>query len=663
MCTHTSSCCCHEHSHHAAACAETTPSLWHELRTPVISALLLAAGITGDHCGLQSVPLWRLLLYAAAWLPMALPVMKEAWIQVRKFDFFNEFTLMLLATIGAFALGEYPEAVAVMLFYGIGEWLQGRAVRKARHSVRALLDIRPQKARLQQHDGSWAEVHPQHVEPGCIIQVRAGERVPLDGTLTDEAATFDTSALTGESVPRLLQPGECVAAGMVVNSGAVCLRVERKWNDSALSRILHMVEEAAEHKAPVEHTIRRFAHRYTPAVMGLAVLLVAGPWLYSFIAADFHYLFSDWLYRALVFMVISCPCAIVISIPLAYFAAIGAASHQGVLFKGGQSLDALRRTGMLVFDKTGTLTEGRFSISHTVCTATVKDEAELLYYMAAIERGSTHPLAQAIVGKADAQSIPETEAQHIREVPGYGMTGQVDGHEVCVGRAKFLQSKGITLTETHETGSAVYCSIDGKLAGHIVMSDQIKPNTSAVLQAISKKYRPEMHLLSGDTPKAVQAIARTLHIDNAHSELLPEEKVEQLKLLIIRAHKQQRLTTFVGDGINDAPALALADIGIAMGGSSGTDVAAETADIVLQHGRMNELLTAFNISRTTHRIVIENILFALGIKLLILLLGAMGEASMWAAVFSDVGVALICILNAMRIFSQYTAKGPYAKTK
>lgn len=655
MCTHTSSCCCHEHSHHAAACAETAPSLWHELRTPVISALLLAAGITGDHCGLQSVPLWRLLLYAAAWLPMALPVMKEAWIQVRKFDFFNEFTLMLLATIGAFALGEYPEAVAVMLFYGIGEWLQGRAVRKARHSVRALLDIRPQKARLQQPDGSWAEVHPQHVEPGCIIQVRAGERVPLDGTLTDEAATFDTSALTGESVPRLLQPGECVAAGMVVNSGAVCLRVERKWNDSALSRILHMVEEAADRKAPVERTIRRFAHRYTPAVMALAVLLVAMPWVYSLYAADFHYQFADWLYRALVFMVISCPCAIVISIPLAYFAAIGAASHLGVLFKGGYCLDALRRTGTLVFDKTGTLTEGRFSISHAVCGPAVKDEAELLYYLSAVERGSTHPLALAIVKKAEQLGVKETEAQHIREVPGRGMTATVDGHKVCAGRAKLLQAQGIAVSETQETGTVVYCAIDGRLAGYVVMNDQLKADTPQALQTISRKFRPEMHILSGDTPQAVQAVADQLHIAHAHSGLLPEEKVEQLKALTQQAHDRQQLAVFVGDGINDAPALALADVGIAIGGCSGTDVAMETADVVLQHGRMSELLTAFSVSHITHRIVVENITFSLGIKLLILLLGAMGMASMWAAVFSDVGVALLCILNAMRIFSRYTS--------
>lgn len=657
MCTHTSSCCCHEHTHHAHM-TDTQPdsSPWHELRAPIVSALLLAAGMAADRCGLTSYPLWRALLYVTAWLPVALPVIREACTQVRQLDFFNEFTLMLLATIGAFALREYPEAVAVMLLYGIGEWLQGHAVQQARRNIKSLLDIRPQKACMQQPDGSWAEVHPQVIEPGRIIRVRAGQRIPLDGILTDEAATFDTSALTGESIPCLLQPGESVAAGMVVISGTVRLRVERKWNDSALSRILHMVEEASEHKAPAEHTIRRFAHRYTPAVMLLATLLVTVPWLYGLVAPDFHYQLSDWLYRALVFMVISCPCAIVISIPLAYFAAIGAASHQGVLFKGGQSLDALRRTGILAFDKTGTLTEGHFSIIHTVCTDAVKDETELLYYMAAIERGSTHPLAQAIVKKARQLSVPETEGEHIREIPGHGITGMVGTHEVCIGHARLLQSKGIGITDTDEAGTTVYCAIDGRTAGHVIMSDRIKPDTFTVLQAIRQKFNPKIHLLSGDRPSAVRSIAHTLHIDNAHSELLPEEKVEQLKELTRQAHERHQLTTFVGDGINDAPALAMADIGMAMGGSSGTDIAAETADVVLQHGRMKELLTAFSISRTTHRIVVENILFALGVKLFILLLGALGEATMWAAVFSDVGVALICILNAMRIFSQYTSE-------
>lgn len=654
MCTQTSSCSCHEHAHHTHETA-APQSVWHELRAPLTSAVLLAVGMVGDRFGLMQAPIGRLVLYAAAWLPVALPVIREACEQVRHLDFFNEFTLMLLATIGAFALGEYPEAVAVMLFYAVGEWFQDRAVGRARHSVRALLDIRPQRTSVLQADGTWAEVHPQEVETGRTIQARAGERVSLDSTLLDEPAAFDTSALTGESVPRTLQPGEPVAAGMVVASGVVRLKVERKWNDSALSRILHMVEEAADRKAPVERTIRRFAHRYTPAVMALAVLLVAVPWVYSLYAADFHYQFADWLYRALVFMVISCPCAIVISIPLAYFAAIGAASHLGVLFKGGYCLDALRRTGTLVFDKTGTLTEGRFSISHAVCGPAVKDETELLYYLSAVERGSTHPLALTIVRKAEQLGVKETEAQHIREVPGRGMTATVDGHEVCAGRAKLLQAQGIAVSETQETGTVVYCAIDGRLAGYVVMSDQIKADTPQALQAISRKFRPEMHILSGDTPQAVKAVADRLHIAHAHSGLLPEEKVEQLKVLTQQAHDRRQLAAFVGDGINDAPALALADVGIAIGGSSGTDVAVETADVILQHGRMSELLTAFSVSHTTHRIVVENITFSLGIKLLILLLGAMGMASMWAAVFSDVGVALLCILNAMRIFSRYTS--------
>ena len=613
----------------------------------IASALLLFTGIglsATDAACFRSEGL-RLAWYIAAYLPVGLPVMKEAWEEIVHGDVFNEFTLMTLATIGAFYIGEYPEGVAVMLFYSLGELFQERAVGRARHSIRALLDVRPETATVIRNTQPVV-VNPREVRPGEVIEVKTGERVPLDGTLLNETAAFNTSALTGESLPRTLHEGEAVLAGMIATDKAVRLSVTRPFEDSALSRILAMVQEASERKAPAELFIRKFARIYTPAVTGLAMLIVLLPWVWSLIQPTFGYVFADWLYRGLVFLVISCPCALVVSIPLSYFGGIGAASRLGILFKGGNYLDAITKVDTLVFDKTGTLTQGTFEVKSCRCAEDV-NEASLLQAVASAEQGSTHPVAKAIVRHARQAGIAPLPTGEVKELAGFGLETTVDSKEVLVGNARLMERHGITCPADlpDNEGTLILCAIGGRYAGCLCLADTLKDDAPQAIRDLQALNIQNIQILSGDKQEIVTTFARRLGITQAYGNLLPDGKVKHIEQL---KQDPARRIAFVGDGINDAPALALSHVGIAMG-RLGSDAAIETADVVLQTDQPSKIATAIRAGRQTRRIVWQNIVLALGIKLAVLVLGACGLASLWAAVFADVGVAFLAILNAMRL--------------
>ena len=637
-------CTCHEH-HHGEACTGTdSRTEWIRI---IASALLLFAGIglsAADAAFFCNEGL-RLAWYIAAYLPVGLPVMKEAWEEIVHGDVFNEFTLMTLATIGAFYIGEYPEGVAVMLFYSLGELFQERAVGRARHSIRALLDVRPETATVIRNTQPVV-VNPREVRPGEVIEVKTGERVPLDGTLLNETAAFNTSALTGESLPRTLHEGETVLAGMIATDKAVRLCVTRPFEDSALSRILAMVQEASERKAPAELFIRKFARIYTPAVTGLAALIVLLPWVWSLIQPTFGYVFADWLYRGLVFLVISCPCALVVSIPLSYFGGIGAASRLGILFKGGNYLDAITQIDTLVFDKTGTLTQGTFEVKSCHCAEDVS-EARLLQAVASAEQGSTHPVAKAIVRHARRQGISLLSTGEVKETAGFGLETTVDGAAILVGNIRLMERHGIACPTAlpDNEGTLILCAIGGRYAGCLCLADTLKDDAPQAIRDLQALNIQNIQILSGDKQEIVTTFARRLGITQAYGNLLPDGKVKHIEQL---KQDPDRRIAFVGDGINDAPALALSHVGIAMG-RLGSDAAIETADVVLQTDQPSKIATAIRAGRQTRRIVWQNIVLALGIKLAVLVLGACGLASLWAAVFADVGVAFLAILNAMRL--------------
>ena len=613
----------------------------------IISFVLLMGGIALRAEGIEAFRnTWvQSVYFLVAFLPVGMPVLKEAWECFCKREFFNEFTLMALASVGAFYIGEYPEGVAVMLFYAVGEKLQEGAVCRARGHIRALLDVRPETARLVSDDGQLAEVAPDAVRPGEVLEVRPGERVPLDGTLLTPHATFDTAALTGESVPRLIEKDAEVLAGMIASDTVVRLRVTRPASESALARILAMVEDAAERKAPAELFIRKFARVYTPAVTGLAALVVLIPYIYSLFVPSFVYVFDDWLYRGLVFLVISCPCALVVSIPLGYFGGIGAASRQGILFKGGNYLDAITHVDTVVFDKTGTLTQGRFEVSDVQTVALPTDG--LLALAASVEQRSNHPIGQAVVRTAKARGLALQTFVREEEFGGLGIRAvSADGRVVLAGNVRLMQRKGIVLPPSVEAidDTVVLCAVDGQYAGCIVLADVVKPDSEDAVSRLRALGVRDVEMLSGDRPGIVARMARKLGITHACGGLMPEGKVEHLKAL----KQEGRRTAFVGDGMNDAPVLALADVGIAMGGL-GSDAAIETADVVIQTDQPSKVATAILLGRRTRHIVWQNITFALLVKLVILALGALGMANLWAAVFADVGVALLAIANALRI--------------
>ncbi len=637
-------CGCGCHHHHE----ENEAPMWRALLPMAVAALLLIVGIVANP-----LPAWPWAVFVLAYLPVGLPILKEAGEEIAKGDIFNEFTLMVLATIGAFAIGEYPEAVAVLLFYSVGEYFQDRAVGRAKHDIQSLVNLRPDTATVIDHDGRRTNVKPDAVEVGSVIEVVAGERVPLDGTLLTERADFDTAALTGEAEPRNIEAGNEVAAGMIAIGRVVRVRVLRPYAKSALQRIMTMVEDAASRKSHAEMFIRRFARVYTPVVIALAALIALVPPL---LAGGTGW--AVWLYRALVFLVISCPCALVVSVPLAYFRGIGVASRMGILFKGGNYLDAVARLSHVVFDKTGTLTTGQFVVSQVTCAEGETVGADnLLRMVAAVERKSTHPVARAIVAAADSKGDTQANAASalvtdmVEEEPGLGLRGMVAGHELLVGKAALLEAHGIDTgkTETATGDTMVYCGMDGRYAGMIALGDQPRPEAAKGIERLHALGIKRTCVLSGDRSAAVERLAQTLGIDEWHADLLPEGKVEQMQRI-----KQQCADTgkvaFVGDGINDAPVLAMSDVGFAMGGA-GSDAAVETADVVIQSDNPSRVADAIMIGRRTRSLVRYNIALALGIKVAVMLAGALGYASLWAAVLADTGVALLCVANTYAIRS------------
>lgn len=610
----------------------------------IISLVMLGMGMFMNHSDWFTLPGSALAWYAVAYLIVGYPVLREAFGQLRQGEFFNEFMLMGVATIGAFCIGEYPEGVAVMLFYSIGEAFQDRAVGNAQRNIKALLDVRPETATVIRN-GQPETVHPETVNVGELIEIKAGERVPLDGTMQSEQASFNTAALTGESRPRTIRKEEPVLAGMIATDRVVRLTVSKPYNESALARILAMVQEANERKAPVELFIRKFARIYTPIVTGLAVLIVLIPFLYSLGVPTFDYLFKEWLYRSLVFLVISCPCALVVSIPLGYFGGIGAASRAGILFKGGNYLDAITQINTVVFDKTGTLTKGVFEVQHV--EGSLSTQEELLQYVVSAEQQSTHPIARAISEYAGKKGIRPLPTSATTEIPGHGLEVQLDGHTVLAGNPRLLSRYRIACPAELNTvaETLVVCAVDGVYAGYLLLSDTPKEDAATAVEELKALNIDNIQILSGDKQAIVTKLGTELGVSQAYGDLLPEGKVAHIEAL--KANPSNRIA-FVGDGINDAPVLAMSNVGIAMGGL-GSDAAIETADIVIQNDQPSKVATAICIGRATRRIVWENIILAFGVKLAVLLLGAIGIATMWEAVFADVGVALIAILNAIRI--------------
>lgn len=553
-------------------------------------------------------------------------------------DVFNEYFLMSIATIGAFLIGEYPEGVAVMLFYLVGETLQGVAVGRSRRSIGALMAIRPEYANVLR-DGGVQKVEPQEVHIGDSILVKPGERIPLDGHVTEGTSMADTSALTGESVPRLLEPGSDVLSGFINMNGALTVAVERDYEHSAVSKILELVEHAANRKAPAEQFISRFARVYTPAVVLAAALLAFVPPLVLPGAV-----LSEWVYRALVLLVISCPCALVISIPLSFFGGIGGASRQGILVKGSSYLEALTNVDTVVFDKTGTLTQGVFRVTQIAAADGWSDE-EVLAYAAHAESRSNHPVGRAVITRY-GKEIDHGRVESYEEIAGHGVRVRVDGREVLAGNEKWMRSNEVVLPVSNSVGTSVYVAVDRSFAGRIDVSDALKEDASRAVRELRELGIRRIAMLTGDTQTAAQRVAAELGIHEVHAGLLPEEKVELMETMAFGDSSAGR-TVFVGDGINDAPVLARADIGIAMGGL-GSDAAIEASDVVLMTDEVSKVPLAVRIARHTQKIVTQNLWFVLIVKGLFLILGAVGAASMWGAVFADVGVTVLVVLNSIR---------------
>ena len=612
-----------------------------------ISFIMLIAGIIFSAADLYffSNNWIRLAWYIIAYIPVGIPVIMEAWGSIRQKDVFSEYTLMSIATIGAFFIGEYPEGVAVMLFYAVGELFQDSAVNRAKRNICALLDVRPETATVVKGD-SLETVSPENVNIDDVVEVKVGGRVPLDGVLQSESASFNTAALTGESVPRTIRKGEEVLAGMIATDNVSRIVVTKPFGQSALARILDLVQNATEKKAPAEQFIRKFARIYTPIVVALAALIVLLPWLYSLISPEFAFTFNDWVYRALVFLVISCPCALVISIPLGYFGGIGAASRQGILFKGSNYLEAITKVNTVVMDKTGTLTQGVFNVQK-IATAGDITENELLKIIASVETQSTHPIAKAVVEYAKQQKVNLDKVEDVKEIAGHGLEATVTSKKVLVGNAKLLTKNQIEfsaeLASIPET--IVVCAINGIYSGYILVADAPKEDAKNAVDSLKELGVRNIVMLSGDKQTIVSKVASELNITQAFGDLLPEGKVKHVEKLKADASNN---IAFVGDGIIDAPVLAMSDVGIAMGGL-GSDVAIETADVIIQTDQPSKIATAIKIGKATRRIVIQNIILAFGVKLIVLILGAGGIATLWEAVFADVGVSILAILNAVRI--------------
>lgn len=604
----------------------------------IFSLILLLSGIAFDYFNAsffqENI---RFIWFAVAYFFVGGKVLKHAWLNIKRGEVFNEFFLMGLATLGAFYIGEYAEGVAVMLFYVVGEHFQENAVMRSRRSIKALIDNRPETATLIQ-GGMSKTVDPQKIKIGDIIQLYAGEKVALDGDLINRSASFNTAALTGESKPDNKSKGEKILAGMINLEKVVQIKVSAEYDNSALAKILKLIERATARKAKTQRFITRFAKIYTPIVVFLAVGITLVP---LFFVED--YLFNDWLYRALIFLVVSCPCALVISIPLGYFGGVGAASRNGILFKGSNFMDLLTKIDTIVMDKTGTLTKGVFKVQK-VETEDI-DKEKLVNFTAALERYSTHPVARAVVNYA-GEDYKNLKVENIEEFSGHGLKGLVEGKEVLAGNVKLLKKFSISFDKKLEAliESIVVVAIDGKYKGYIVIADELKDDAIDAVNALRELGVKNLMMLSGDKETVVESVAKKLNINQYFGGLLPQDKVDKVENLKMEGKK----VAFVGDGINDAPVITLADVGIAMGGL-GSDAAIETADVVIQNDQPSKIATSIKIGKATNRIVWQNIGMAFGVKAVVLLLGAGGMATLWEAVFADVGVAFLAILNAIRI--------------
>lgn len=576
-------------------------------------------------------------IYIGAYLIVGLEIIIKAIKNIFKGEVFDEHFLMAVATIGAFAIGEFPEAVAVMLFYQIGELFQDYAVDKSKESITNLMDIRPDVA-VVKRNGKLETLKPETVKIGEEIVVKPGEKIPLDGTIIDGSSMLDTSALTGESVPRSAKIGEKVLSGCINQSGVLTIKVEKKFGESTVSKILDLVENASNKKSKSENFITKFAKIYTPTVVGIAILLaIIPPFLLKWGS------FSEWLERALTFLVVSCPCALVISIPLGFFGGIGGASRKGVLIKGSNYLELLSKTDIFVFDKTGTLTEGVFEVQK-INPVDISEE-ELLKIAAYAESYSNHPIS-ASIKKAYQKEINQEIIEKTEEISGKGIISQIENKTVVIGNNKIMQEKGIEYKECNDIGTILYVAINNKFEGSIVIADKIKEDAKQTIQGLKQNNVSKTVMLTGDKKEIAEKVAKQIEIDEVYTDLLPDQKVEKVEELIKQKTEKGKLA-FVGDGINDAPVLAISDIGIAMGGL-GSDAAIEAADIVIMNDKPSKILEAIKISNKTMRIVKQNIIFAISVKILVLILGACGIATMWEAVFADVGVSFIAILNSLR---------------
>ena len=608
----------------------------------LVSAVLLI--------GLQFVPvsgLPRLVLYLVPYLVIGYDILRKAGQGILNRQVFDENFLMAVATVGAIAIGlfesgDYTEAVAVMLFYQVGELFQSYAVGKSRKNISALMDIRPDYANLEL-DGQLVRVDPDEVETGTVIVVQPGEKIPIDGVIVEGSASLNTSALTGESLPRDVKEGDEVISGCINMTGVLKIRTSKEFGESTVSKVLELVENSSSRKSRSENFISRFARYYTPAVcysaLALAVLPPAVRLLFLGLTPDWYV----WIYRALTFLVISCPCALVISIPLSFFAGIGGASREGILVKGSNYLETLSQTGYVVFDKTGTLTQGVFEVN--AVHHNKMEEKKLLEYAALAESASSHPISKSLK-RAYGEEIDRSRVSEIEEISGNGVVAKVDGRTVAAGNAKLMKRLDIPYHDCHRTGTIIHMAIDGDYAGHIVISDRLKGTSAQAIRALKSSGVSKTVMLTGDSRRVAEETASSLGIDEVYSELLPGDKVAKVEELLAQKPPKEKLA-FVGDGINDAPVLSRADIGIAMG-ALGSDAAIEAADVVLMDDDPLKIAKAIRISRKCLRIVYENIVFAIGIKLICLVLGALGLANMWLAIFADVGVMILAVLNAIR---------------
>ena len=595
----------------------------------------------------------RFILYLIPYLVIGYDILIKAFKGIKNHQPFDESLLMAIATIGAIAIaiyteaaeheaGDYVEAIAVMLFYQIGEWFQSYAVGKSRRNISDLMDIRPDYANIEK-DGKLEQIDPDEVEPGSVIVVQPGEKVPIDGIVIEGTSTINTSALTGESLPRDAQEGDEIISGCINMTGVLKIKTTKEFGESTVSKILDLVENASSRKSKSEDFITKFARIYTPAVVYSAIALAILPPLVRMFGMGIPAEWGTWIYRALTFLVISCPCALVISIPLSFFAGIGGASNAGVLVKGSNYLETLSQTKCVVFDKTGTLTQGVFEVNEVHHNEMSREQ--LLEYAALAESASSHPISKSLQ-RAYGKEIDRSRVTDIRELSGNGVTAKVDGIDVAAGNSKLMDRLGVKWVDCHQAGTIIHMAVDGRYAGHIVISDIEKPHAKEAIQALKKAGVEKTVMLTGDSRRVAEHVAADLGIDEVHAELLPADKVSEVEEILKKNTGKGKLA-FVGDGINDAPVLSRADIGIAMG-AMGSDAAIEAADIVLMDDDPLKISKAIRISRKCLRIVYENIWFAIGIKLLCLVLGAVGIANMWLAIFADVGVMIIAVLNAIR---------------